>query len=100
RMGRVLRPSPEVLLADGPRPTPRGGDGEAGSGLPAQHGGSARTPLEEGAIMSSSERLQRKIDAYLAELRRSLGELPAEDVQEILREIRGHILERAEASGE
>lgn len=50
--------------------------------------------------MSSSEKLQRKIDAYLSELRRSLGELPAEDVQEILREIRGHILERAEASGE
>ena len=33
-------------------------------------------------------------------LRRSLGELPAEDVNDILREIRGHILERAETAGE
>ncbi|HTO86164.1 MAG TPA: DUF1700 domain-containing protein [Thermoanaerobaculia bacterium] len=47
-----------------------------------------------------SEKLQRRIDAYLAELRRSLGELPESEVQEILREIRSHILDRAEASGE
>jgi uncharacterized membrane protein len=44
--------------------------------------------------------LQTRIDAYLMNLRRSLGELPAEDVNDILREIRGHILERAEAAGE
>ena len=50
--------------------------------------------------MSHPERLQAKIDAYLAQLRRSLGELPPEEVSEILREIRGHILERAEGSGE
>jgi uncharacterized membrane protein len=50
--------------------------------------------------MSHSEKQQAKIDAYLAQLRRSLGELPPEEVSEILREIRGHILERAEASGE
>jgi len=46
------------------------------------------------------ERLQQKIDAYLMQLRRSLGELPPDEVTEILQEIRGHILERTEASGE
>ena len=50
--------------------------------------------------MMASEKLQRRIDAYLAELRRCLGELPPQDVHEILQEIRGHIFERAEASGE
>ena len=50
--------------------------------------------------MSSTDRLQPKIDAYLTQLRRSLSELPPDEVSEILREIRGHILERAEASGE
>jgi uncharacterized membrane protein len=48
----------------------------------------------------SSEKLKGRIDAYLAELRRCLGELPPQEVHEILQEIRGHILERAEASGE
>ena len=50
--------------------------------------------------MTHSETLQRRIDSYLAELRRSLGELPPEEVHDILQEIRGHILEKAEASGE
>jgi len=50
--------------------------------------------------VNQSENLQRRIDSYLAELRRCLGELPPEEVHEILQEIRGHILERAEASGE
>jgi uncharacterized membrane protein len=49
--------------------------------------------------MTDSERLQRKVDSYLAELRRCLGELPPEEVRDILQEIRGHILERTEASG-
>lgn len=44
--------------------------------------------------------LQTRIDAYLMNLRRCLGELPREEVNDILREIRGHILERAEAAGE
>ncbi len=50
--------------------------------------------------MPHPEKLQRKVDTYLMELRRCLGELPPEEVNDILREIRGHILERAEASGE
>jgi uncharacterized membrane protein len=50
--------------------------------------------------MTRAEVLQRRIDAYLAELRRCLGELPPEEVHDILQEIRGHILERTEASGE
>jgi uncharacterized membrane protein len=50
--------------------------------------------------MSHEEKVQQKIDAYLMQLRRSLGELPPDEVSEILKEIRGHILERAEASGE
>jgi uncharacterized membrane protein len=50
--------------------------------------------------MNHSPRLQQKIDSYLMQLRRSLGELPPEEVSEILQEIRGHILERAESSGE
>lgn len=44
--------------------------------------------------------LQTRIDAYLMNLRRCLGELPPEEVNDILREIRSHILERAEAAGE
>ncbi|MGZ4810732.1 MAG: HAAS signaling domain-containing protein [Thermoanaerobaculia bacterium] len=44
--------------------------------------------------------LQTRIDSYLMHLRRSLGELPPEEINDILREIRGHILERAESSGE
>jgi len=50
--------------------------------------------------MTHPPRLQQKVDSYLMQLRRSLGELPPEEVSEILQEIRGHILERAEASGE
>jgi uncharacterized membrane protein len=50
--------------------------------------------------MSHTPKIQQKIDAYLMQLRRSLNELPPEEVSEILKEIRGHILERAETSGE
>ena len=50
--------------------------------------------------MTHPDRLQTRIDAYLMQLRRSLGELPPDEVSDILQEIRGHILERAEASGE
>jgi uncharacterized membrane protein len=44
--------------------------------------------------------LQTRIDSYLMHLRRSLGELPPEEINDILREIRGHILERAESTGD
>jgi uncharacterized membrane protein len=44
--------------------------------------------------------LQTRIDTYLMKLRRSLGELPPDDVNDILREIRSHILDRAEGGGE
>ena len=50
--------------------------------------------------MNHPARLEVKIDSYLGQLRRSLGELPPEEVNEILQEIRGHILERSQASGE
>jgi uncharacterized membrane protein len=50
--------------------------------------------------MTNAATLQTRIDSYLAQLRRCLGELPPEEVHDILQEIRGHILERAEASGE
>ena len=41
--------------------------------------------------------LQTRVDTYLMRLRRSLGELPPEEVNDILREIRSHILDRAES---
>lgn len=41
-----------------------------------------------------SESPQRQIESYLAALRKQLDGLPAEDVEEILQELRGHIAER------
>lgn len=41
---------------------------------------------------------QNQIDAYLAALREQLAGLPADDVEEILRELRGHIVERGAES--
>src|SRR5207247_3677929 len=58
-----------------------------------------RASAREGEVRQS-EKLQRRIDTYLAELRRCLGELPPQEVHEILQEIRGHIFERAEETGE
>jgi uncharacterized membrane protein len=38
---------------------------------------------------------QGEVELYLAKLRKALAGLPADDVEEILRELRGHIAERA-----
>lgn len=38
---------------------------------------------------------QGQVDSYLIKLRRALGGLPADDIEEIVRELRGHIAERA-----
>jgi hypothetical protein len=50
--------------------------------------------------MNHPPQIQTRIDSYLINLRKCLGELPQEEVQDILLEIRGHILEQAEAKGE
>lgn len=42
-----------------------------------------------------AEQPQGQIDLYLANLRKHLAGLPPDDVEEILRELRGHIAERA-----
>jgi uncharacterized membrane protein len=42
-----------------------------------------------------TELLQGQVDGYFAALREQLAGLPADDVEEIVRELRGHIVERA-----
>lgn len=42
--------------------------------------------------------LLQRIDAYLDRLRQALGALPPGEIAEIVREIRGHIIERAEST--
>jgi uncharacterized membrane protein len=49
-------------------------------------------------MIDHTERQQGQVDTYLAALRKQLAGLPAEDVEEILRELRGHIAERAGGS--
>lgn len=45
-----------------------------------------------------SRQAQDQVDTYLAALRKQLAGLPADDVEEILRELRGHIAERGAES--
>ena len=45
-----------------------------------------------------SRQAQDQIDVYLAALRKQVAGLPADDVEEILRELRGHIAERGAGS--
>lgn len=45
--------------------------------------------------MNERSQPQGEVDIYLAALRTQLADLPAGDVEEILRELRGHIAERA-----
>lgn len=49
--------------------------------------------------MSDFNEPRGQVDTYLAALREELTGLPAEDVEEILTELRGHIAERAKESG-
>src|SRR5439155_14910687 len=100
-MGRIGgRPSPQVLLADGRGAPASGRDGAVRLDVSDPHRFVDRASAREGEAMSHPDKLQQRIDAYLMQLRRSLGELPPDEVNEILQEIRGHILERTEASGE
>ena len=46
-------------------------------------------------MIDDTESQQGQVDTYLAALRKQLTGLPAEEVEEILRELRGHIAERA-----
>jgi uncharacterized membrane protein len=48
--------------------------------------------------MTETRQSEQQIELYLSKLREQLGGLPADDVEEILRELRGHIAERVAAS--
>jgi len=50
--------------------------------------------------MNTANDTQQKIEAYLSRLRRNLRGLPAAEVEEIIRELRSHILDRLSAEGE
>ena len=50
--------------------------------------------------MNIANDTQQKIEAYLGRLRRNLRGLPAAEVEEIIRELRSHILDRLSAEGE
>jgi len=48
--------------------------------------------------MIETRQSDEQVEIYLAKLREQLGGLPADDVEEILRELRGHIAERVAQS--
>lgn len=45
-------------------------------------------------------KVERRIESYLGSLRRYLRELPPEEINDILVEIRSHIIDRAESAGD
>ncbi len=50
--------------------------------------------------MTIAGHAQQRIDAYLGRLRRRLRGMNDEDARDIVEELRGHITDRASASGE
>jgi uncharacterized membrane protein len=48
-------------------------------------------------MIAHARQPQEPVEIYLAELREELGGLPQQDVEDVLRELRGHIAERAAA---
>ena len=50
--------------------------------------------------MADANLANPKLDAYLQKLRATLRDLPSGEVDDILREIRSHVLDRAEAGGQ
>src|SRR5258706_8468155 len=50
--------------------------------------------------MTVSENSQRKIDSYLCTIRKRLRGMGEENVRDIVEELRGHILDRAEVAGD
>src|SRR5271163_1908175 len=101
-MGRVrLRASPQVLPADRCRAATRSGDDPHLGPILLQYDQPACTPKsrhKQGETMTFPVESQKTIDAYLAGLRKQLRELMDEDVNDIVEEIRAHILDKT--SGE
>jgi hypothetical protein len=64
-----------------------------------QHEQAARAAQHEEYEMTIAEDSQHKIDAYLGQLRKRLRGLRDEDVQEIVEELRSHILDKALVAG-
>ena len=50
--------------------------------------------------MANASPVNSKLESYLQKLRSALRDLPSGEVEDIVREIRSHVLDRAEASGQ